>query len=463
MQVKKVIGSLTANWVLAVFLLGFVGHAAAVAQSPGTFKSTGDMTMGRVNHTATLLPNGGVLITGGVGSDNSITATAEFYDPTTGMFSRIGGMTTPRRSHTATALPDGRVLIAGGTGPLGPLGSTELYDPSTGIFTRTGDMVSGGNASGGGQAIFLRNGKVFIPVNFSAQLYEPVTGTFTAAGPYADSTFWVYTATMLTDGRILLTGCGGPSCDIGVAELYDPATNTFSRTGPMSEWYSVNRATLLMNGRVLFVGNSEEDDLPSEVEIYDPATESFALIGSMIGPHDFSTVTLLADGKVVIAGSRLADATGSAELYDPVLGTFSTMGSSATARYGHKAILLRDGNVLLVGGVNAGSGALDLTTARYVPAASPASEIPWQQAISGMQTAAGTNSLNFWQWTWYWQRSPTFAGAPSGFGSFGSIDDSPGMSGKVIAAGGGDGLQMVSAEQWTRYYRQAICAGCWDY
>jgi hypothetical protein len=78
-----------------------------------------------------------------------------------------------------------------------------------------------------------------------------------------------------------------------------------------------------------------------------------------------------------------------------------------------------------------------------------------QQAIDAMKTAAGTNSLNFWQWAWYWQRSPTFAGAPAGFGVLGSIDTTPGAIGKIIAAGGGNGLAVVSAEQWVQYYRQA--------
>ncbi len=84
-----------------------------------------------------------------------------------------------------------------------------------------------------------------------------------------------------------------------------------------------------------------------------------------------------------------------------------------------------------------------------------------QQAAGAMITAAGTDSQNFWQWAWYWQRSPTFAGAPAGFGVLGSIDD--GTIYKIIVDGGGDGFALVSAEQWVQYYRQATCAGCWGY
>ncbi len=80
---------------------------------------------------------------------------------------------------------------------------------------------------------------------------------------------------------------------------------------------------------------------------------------------------------------------------------------------------------------------------------------PWQQAIARMQASAGTDSYNLWQWAWFWQRSPTFAGAPAGFGVLGSIDNNPGLRSAILAAGGGNGFAVVSAEQWMRYYRQA--------
>ncbi len=441
-----------ANWVHALFLLGFVSHTStAIAQTPGVFTPTGDMTRGRLLHTATLLPDGRVLIAGGVtGSVDTITATAELYDPATGMFAAPGEMTTARRSHAATVLPNGRVLIAGGQGSRGELASSELYDPSTGTFARIGDMISGGNASGGGQAVLLPNGKVFIAVNRTAQLYEPDTSTFTATGPYADKAPGVYTATILADGRVLITGCDLASCSAGVTELYDPATDTFSLTGLMNDFYSVNTATLLMNGRALFVGASENPSLPAEAEVYDPATGTFADIGDTIWPHDFSSATLVADGKVLLAGGRLPAGAGSAgvELYDPILGTFRATGSMATARYGHKATLLRDGRVLIVGGVN-DSGWLSRAEL-YVP------QLPdlWQQATTVLKDAAGTDSLNFWQWSWYWQNLPPFSGAPAGFGVGGSI--SPDLMAQITAAGGGDPHRNISAEQWVVYFRQVV-------
>ena len=75
-------------------------------------------------HTATLLPDGRVLIAGG-----NATWIAELYDPASGEFSYGGPMVAGRRGHTATLLSDGRILIAGGYQGDKLLASAELYQP----------------------------------------------------------------------------------------------------------------------------------------------------------------------------------------------------------------------------------------------------------------------------------------------------------------------------------------------
>ena len=69
---------------------------------------TGPMSVGRFGHTATLLPNGKVLVAGGY------IASAELYDPASGTWTNTGSMSTARAGHTATLLPNGKVLVAGG-------------------------------------------------------------------------------------------------------------------------------------------------------------------------------------------------------------------------------------------------------------------------------------------------------------------------------------------------------------
>ncbi len=248
------------------------------------FVATGDMTVGRsFGHSATLLKDGRVLVAGGcAGSSNAEgcvhTATAELYDPRTGKFEATGSMHEKRAEHTATLLPDGKVLIAGGhyTGEA-PLASAELYDPATGKFTITGSMAK---ARWGATAALLENGRVFIYGGRTddpyqpkfGELYDPATGRFTQS---ASSTVEHddCTVTLLADGRVLIAGGTSPGRDRGVmidvpdigatsAELYDPETNAFSPAGAMAEPRRMAKAILLPDGRVLIMGGTDAKTPP---------------------------------------------------------------------------------------------------------------------------------------------------------------------------------------------------------
>jgi Galactose oxidase, central domain len=347
----------------APFLLVFVAVAVGSVTTPaaphtGTFTQTGNMIVARSQHSATLLPDGRVLIAGG-SSSNAIT---ELYDPDAGTFSPATSMITARRMHTATLLPDDRVLLVGGYGAGGALASAELFDPNTGTFTTTGSLATG---RGGHTAILLATGKVLIiggygvntyPNIAPAELYDPATGTFASAGPYVGRGGCDFCApsVLLSDGTVLFPGQYP-------AQLYDHASDAFSPIGMMLREEST--AAALMNGQVLFAGG-ETIGRMDDAELYNPATRSFVPTASMASRRVWHTLTLLPNGMVLAAGGEtdscsasgcwFAGSLATAELYDPSIGAFLAAGSMTAARETHTATLLKDGRVLLAGGASYG-------------------------------------------------------------------------------------------------------------
>ena len=340
-----------------------------LAQSQGTFTSTGRLSTDRMFHTATLLTTGKVLIAGGTTtlSGTPVRATAELYDPATGTFNLTGDMNSPRAGHTATLLADGRVLIAGGDSQAGgafgesDLASAELYDPTTGTFAVTGTMLA---ARRGHTATLLNTGKVLITGGFasdpqgkqislsSAELYDPLTGVFAATGNM-NAGRAAHVAVLLPNSKVLIEG--GNACDATPnPELYDPATGLFALTGPSaysSSWdLSPVSASLLPSGNVLttlYVGC----DVGSGAEVYDSGNGTFAATAKMTTDRGYNTTTLLPEGSVLIDGRDFTHNDASAEVYDPIAGAFTAVsGTAPQSQEAHTATLLPDGSVLLAGG-----------------------------------------------------------------------------------------------------------------
>jgi N-acetylneuraminic acid mutarotase len=310
--------------------------------SPGTSVSlvisspftplTALMTVPRVNHAATLLSNSRVLITGGLtGVAASVLNLAEVFDSSTQAFTRLTAtMVTARYWHTATLLPNGQVLITGGNGVNSAFNTAELYDPVANTFTALTATMTTNRA--GHSATLLPNGKVLITGGAdsyavalfnTAEIYDPVAQTFTALTVTMTTPRAGHSATLLPNGTVIISGGAGPGGnDLTSAELYDPVANTFTAlTATLTTGRTEHAAAPLSGGEVLVTGGEGNGNLLDSTEEYDPVAQRFtALAATMTTPRVGHTATTLSDGQVLLTGGYVDSSRGAAEtaeLYTP--------------------------------------------------------------------------------------------------------------------------------------------------
>jgi Kelch motif protein len=234
--------------------LGGVSPQDAELYNPGTGIFSGLLLgtsnlLPRVNGTTTLLKNGLVLIAGGTdafdckgGSLN----TAVAYNPKTKTFLNLPNMVADRDETTATLLPNGKVLIAGGTsyqlncngGPIATFvyhGSAELFDPTTRTFTATGALAE---ARAAHTASLLSNGLVLFAGGYNtpatctipcssqlnavgySEIYNLVTGKFSQTGSLNEGRSGPIAAPLANRQVLVAGGLGYAGALLTSAELF---------------------------------------------------------------------------------------------------------------------------------------------------------------------------------------------------------------------------------------------------
>jgi hypothetical protein len=278
----------------------------------------------RVGHSATLLRNGEVLVTGGGNWDDGSARrknlnSAELFDPIRGKWRPTGSFKTIQGQNSTTLLANGNVLAVGSAGYApGPLACiAELYDPAIGTW----DTVSSPQICG--TLITLHNGKVLNVSGGLVELYDPDIGKWRSTGQprVIRSTSSVI---LLDNGKVLLTGSTSENSSPVAAELYDPNTETWSITG--SPKTVGGSATRLSDGRVLIVlAGGYNDSEPNVAQLYNPDTGTWSPTAPLhVAPRALYTATLLIDGNVLVTGgidfeySQIPLFHDSAELYGAI-------------------------------------------------------------------------------------------------------------------------------------------------
>lgn len=359
-------------FLIVLLILIMILFASAASAGAWGWTPTGEMKVARSGHTATLLPDGRVLVVGGM-DGNTILDSAELYDPGTGTWKLTGYLNIARKGHTATLLPNGRVLVVGGDeNECTNNGSAELYDPTTESWTLTDELITVRSEH---TATLLLDGRVLIAGGYcgsnlflkTAELYDPATGTWSQATDMI-SARQNHTATLLADGRVLIAGGYDDWVGIERTELYDPVVDTWTKAGDMvtggwdgetgRAWHS---ATLLSDGQVLVAGGWDgyDDGWTTGAELYDPLAGTWTRTDSMNFYRYGHTATLLTGGQVLVAGGiDVFEETRTTELYNLDTGSWTPAQDMNVERGWHTATMLHDGRVLVAGGENIDLGTL---------------------------------------------------------------------------------------------------------
>jgi N-acetylneuraminic acid mutarotase len=367
--------------------------------------------------SATLLPDGRVLATGGYADEARGSA---IYDPLSQSWSTAASLATGAYS-TTTALANGQVLNVGGAQLDGEyailsnaysLASAALFDPTANSWT---SLSSGAHQGALAAAAILPSGSVLVSggetqsisnpqdVTAAADLFDPTTNTWTSVAPMTTARA-AHDATVLTDGSTLATG--GFNNDSGLvfasAERYGAQANIWTPTGAMANARYAHSASLLGNGMVVVAGGSNAiigsctcTTFIAAAELYNPTTNIWTTTGSLATARYAHTATVLPNGNVLVAGGfggtpntlqNVGAVLASAEIYSPTAGTWSPAAPMNIARSNHTATLLPMGQVLVVGGstgtsVTATAEIYDPTANTWTPVASLTTARQSQSAV----------------------------------------------------------------------------------
>ena len=275
-----------------------------------------------------------------------------------GYWEIIDSMNIRRWNFSTSIFSNNKILAAGSDGsPI--LNSAEIYNLDNNTWANTTSMLEGRAFH---HLITLNNNEVIAIGGFllkSCEIFNPASNSWRYIDSLETLKYFWDTATLLNDGIILVAGgyyfdqSTLQNIHYKMSEIFDPITETWSFADSLEEGRSGHTATLLNDGRVLVTGGQGNVSDLNSCEIFDPITIQWSSISNLLHSRSFHSAVLLSDGKVFVSGGVTPDSTLGTrycEIYDPITDSWSEAGEMTVPRTNHKTLLLLDSTVLITGG-----------------------------------------------------------------------------------------------------------------
>lgn len=272
-------------------------------------------TLGKTGHSLTVLTDKSLII-GGIRDEKNINDIILFSNNEQ---IKVGELNIGRYLHTATLLPNGDILVIGGYKEYGtsPVSEIELIDSKTYHSKIIGYL---NQARAGHQSILIDNSHLMIvggtnqsPLS-SVEVFD-LTQWVVSSVLYMNDSRSDFSSVILPNKDIIFLG--GYGSGMGSIEKFDSKHNQFIKIGNLSKARFIHQSLLLPDNTILTVGGFDGTDSLSEAEVFHLDSGIAEPINSMSRDRDGFRMTLLPTGKVLIlAGADMGIITNSVESYD---------------------------------------------------------------------------------------------------------------------------------------------------
>jgi hypothetical protein len=314
--------------------------------------------------SATLLNDGRVLVAGGFDYKSPTQTVAVrkkqtwLYQPDTNSWISAGEMAEARARHSASLLPDGRVLIAGGENDSDALASTELFDPTKPAASAWSAGPSLPEARMAHAAVTLSDGQILMGGGYGSStylasfvIYKPSTNSFQSPAASLSKARATIAATLLQNGKVLLAGGDdGSSAYSNIMETFNPSTGQVTLLkATMSDKKSGAFGFTLPSGKALITAGYAFAYPPRD-DLFDPAADTVTAINHPGGSARRSAAARLADGRVIVAGGFEDAQKEKVRVFSEKVLAWDMLPNLLHARSRAALVTLKDGSVLAIGG-----------------------------------------------------------------------------------------------------------------